>query len=220
MGIGNWHTTAMQRETAYASLRVWKAETGYWSAEVVRVSDGVSLNAKAGFKTQSAAMNWADTAAGTNGETMTTYQIEQIATAVILWTGEALTEQAALDAYAQAAGYASHSAMAAEHSDDGVRVRAVSAVETVKRELERIGVADTGLGGVVAQAVEDEPGQVEIADEAVSARYEVAKLLPLLDALPTNLEATFEDDATPDGETAARKAYEHFWQATASAEAQ
>ncbi|MBN1210660.1 MAG: hypothetical protein JXB05_37780 [Myxococcaceae bacterium] len=89
--------------------------------------------------------------------------------------------------------------------------------KVVQAHLERIGVADIGEGGCIAQET-DTPTLVEILDESAGGVYDVAQLLPLLAALPDDLADTFEDDALPGGETAARKAYEHFWATIAPAE--
>lgn len=57
---------------------------------------------------------------------MTTYQIEQTRTAVILWEGEARDEKHALELMSQDAGYADHAAAVdAVGEDSGVVVREV-----------------------------------------------------------------------------------------------
>lgn len=55
---------------------------------------------------------------------MKTYEIEQTATAVILWKGEAQTEADALDRMARDAGYSDYQDLEGNvGSDDGVEVR-------------------------------------------------------------------------------------------------
>jgi hypothetical protein len=149
-----------------------------------------------------------------------TYQIEQTATAAILWEGTSASKEGALEAYAQNAGYASYAALREEHSGAGVEIRELHGVALVQHHLERIGVADSGHGGVIAQAVEGKPTLVEVLDENAGGTYEVRRVLPILESLPSDLADTFADDDTFAGvpQTASEKAYEHFWDAVRSAE--
>jgi len=54
---------------------------------------------------------------------MTTYSVQQIATGIVLWQGDADSEQHALDLMARDAGYADYADVCAvTGEDDGVRV--------------------------------------------------------------------------------------------------
>ena len=59
---------------------------------------------------------------------MKTYEIEQTATAVILWTGEADSEETALDAMAREAGYRDYAHACEETDGSGVEVREVPGI--------------------------------------------------------------------------------------------
>lgn len=148
------------------------------------------------------------------------YVIENTSSAAILWDGEYGSEADALAALEAAAGV----------PDDGwdeevvihggplapLKAADVDALPLVKAHLERIGVADTGHGGCVAQEIEGRPEVVEILDEGDGGTYRLEALLPLLAKLPTDWEASLEDGPY---ENAARRAYEAFWGAIATAEA-
>lgn len=146
------------------------------------------------------------------------YVIENTSSAAILWDGEYGSEADALAALEAAAGV----------PDDGwdeevvihgwplapLKAADVDAMPRVKAHLERIGVADTGQGGCVAQEIEGRPEVVEILDESAGGTYLVGPLLPILANLPTDLDENFAGT----DEDAARLAYEAFWRAIASAE--
>lgn len=78
---------------------------------------------------------------------MAKYQIEQTATATILWTGKAASEQAALDAMAQNAGYRDHADACYILHGDAYATPEVTGIEV--RALECMGhpAGTTGVMG-------------------------------------------------------------------------
>lgn len=86
------------------------------------------------------------------------WEVENQASALVLWTGPASGAEDAVDNAAQAAGYDSHAAARKEFglgpdAPQEMTDRELSPVEAVAYHLERIGVEDSGSGGCMVSAV-------------------------------------------------------------------